>query len=307
MRYFYFLLLPICFYNCAASIEQQPNDTATKTFINSIETDNYELFLPTIEQKGVLILFPGFPETPTVIQREFKIAGPALNAGVAVVLMKFNQRLWLETDEKFRLTKIINDLHASHNLSDKKVYIGGFSAGGNISLLFANHLVQTQNIIQPKGVFSIDAPVDLQGLYEVAQRNIERNFTKISVQESEGIFRLFHQKFGQPLGELANYEDYSPFTKKTSNIQNLAHLKSLKIRLYTEPDVEWWQKNRQNDWEDMNAFYIKHLADKLRQRFSDQVEYIPTKNRGYRANGQRHPHSWAIVEVNDLLEWMLED
>jgi hypothetical protein len=35
------------------------------------------------------------------------------------------------------------------------------------------------------------------------------------------------------------------------------------------------------------------------------VELITTENKGYRANGQRHPHSWSIVDGKDLIKWML--
>lgn len=108
-------------------LEKTPADTTQQNYPNSIETDNYELVLPTIQQTGVLILFPGYSETPARIKNEFKIVQPALNKGIAVVLMKFNQRLWLETSEKFRLASTINQLFNEYPLEGDKVYIGGFS------------------------------------------------------------------------------------------------------------------------------------------------------------------------------------
>ena len=162
MKYLFYLFLLLA--NCTSSLEKGSPKNPSKIYTNSIVTENYELILPAAEQKGVLILFPGFSETPERIKEEFKIIGPALNKGIAIVLMKFNRRLWLKTEEKFRLTKIINDLFGLQNLSADKVYIGGFSSGGNISLLFANDLAQTQNLIQPKGVFIIDSPIDLLGV-----------------------------------------------------------------------------------------------------------------------------------------------
>lgn len=304
MRYLFLLsaFLLICSCNF---LESTSSDTTQKKYANSIETENYELILPTIKQTGVLILFPGYPETPTQIKKEFNIVQPALNNGIAVVLMKFNQRLWLETSEKFRLSSTINQLFNDHPLEGDSVYIGGFSSGGNVSLLLANHLAQTENIIQPKGVFIIDSPVDLLGLYEISKRNIQRNFSNISVQESKRTTSRFDASLGKPEAGIENYEAYAPYTHKTNNIQNLAHLNNVKIRLYTEPDVQWWQENRRNEWEDMNAFFIKNLSNTLTKKYGDKVEYIATENRGYRANGQRHPHSWAIVEVENLLQWIL--
>lgn len=44
------------------------------------ENDHYEMLIPEGNQTSVLILFPGFPETPEVVKREFKIVEPAMEA-----------------------------------------------------------------------------------------------------------------------------------------------------------------------------------------------------------------------------------
>lgn len=308
MKYFYLFCFLVLFTSCYNKIKEAPAYNPNKTLNPSfevIDTEAYELILPVIEQKGVLILFPGFPETPARIKQEFQIVQPALKSGIALVLMKFNQRLWLDTQEKFRLTSTFNQLMMNHDLDSTNIFIGGFSSGGNISLLLANHLAETDNLIQPKGVFIIDSPVDLLGLYEISQRNIQRNFSPISVQESTRTIQRFEASFGSPEDSLKNYEMAAVYTKKSNNLENLAHLNNLKIRLYTEPDIKWWQQNRQNEYEDMNAFYIKILAEELTKKYGHQVEYIPTQNKGYRANGERHPHAWSIVDVPDLLKWIL--
>ena len=36
------------------------------------------------------------------------------------------------------------------------------------------------------------------------------------------------------------------------------------------------------------------------------VTLIQTKNKGYQANGERNPHSWSIVDVDDLINWILK-
>ena len=46
----------------------------------------------------------------------------------------------------------------------------------------------------------------------------------------------------------------------------------------------------------------------MKQKLNNsKIEYIETQNRGYRANGVRHPHSWAIVDENELIKWILEN
>ena len=266
---------------------------------------DYELLLPNAQQKGVLILFPGFPETPAVVKQEFDIEEPAKGAGIVVALMQFNRRMWLEDEEKSKLATIINQMFEEHGLDKSNVYISGFSSGGNIALLLSDYLVQSSSEVQPKGVFVIDSPVDLLALYENSQRNIARNFSPVSVQESQMIVQLLESSFGQPENGIGEYEAHSVYTGKTHNIDNLSSLENVSIRLYTEPDTVWWKQNRMYEYEDMNAYAIKQLSDDLNEH-GHPVEYIPTEHRGYRANGDRHPHAWSIVDVDDLIAWMLE-
>jgi len=105
---------------------------------------------------------------------------------------------------------------------------------------------------------------------------------------------------------MSKYENYSIFTSETNNFDNIINLKNVKIRFYTEPDTLWWKKNRMADFDQMNAYYLEQLSDLLKKAGFKQVEYIATENKGYRANGQRHPHSWSIVDKKELIEWVTE-
>ncbi len=277
---------------------------ATQANYTTYRTDEYELLLPKTAQTGVVLLFPGFPETPDIVKQEFKIIAPAMRAGVAVALMKFNRRLWLEDDEKEELAAVINRMFVENKLDRDNVHIGGFSSGGVVSLLLSNYLVASGSSVLPQGTFVIDSPVDLLGLYENSQRNIERNFSPVSVQESRMIVSILESAFGSPEDSIAAYEAHAVYTHQTRHTENLSHLKDVKLRFYTEPDVVWWKQNRQNKYEEMNAYFIKHLADELRKEFGNNVAYIPTENRGYRSNGDRHPHSWSIVDVDELIRWV---
>ena len=162
-----------------------------------------------------------------------------------------------------------------------------------------------QFYIDPKGVFIVDSPIDLVALYKSSEKNIDRNFSKPSIQESTWSLEILGDNFGNPKDDIKKYEDKAVFTFSTDNTSNLKKLKRIKIRLYTEPDTLWWKKNRMADYEQMNAFYIKKLSESLKIKGFENVEYIPTENKGYRADGERHPHSWAIVDKKDLMNWIL--
>jgi hypothetical protein len=300
------LLMFLCIsMSCTTQIKRtQENQKFDKKII---KTKDYTLHKAT-KQKGTLLLFPCYPCNSAHTLREFPVIEQSLKNGISVVAMNFNERLFLNPSEKEQLAKIITDVILQHNLSIENVFIGGFSSGGNVSLLISDYLVKSDHRIQPKGVFVVDAPIDLVGLYKTAEKNIQMNFSQPSVQEATWIKSFFDAEFGNPKSELSIYEKYSPFTLKTKNINNLMGLKNVKLRLYTEPDLVWWQLHRKNNIEDLNAYYLKELHSLLEKKFhNNTIEFIETKNKGYRTNGDRHPHSWSIVDVESLIQWILNE
>jgi len=271
-----------------------------------IVTDNYELIIPK-KQDGLLILFPCFPCNAENTRTEFNIIDIAIANNITVLLMNFNQHLWLSKIEKKKLEKIIINAVKNNNINTNNTFIGGFSSGGNVSLLLSNYLKSTGSEIEPKGLFIADSPIDLLGLYENSQKTITKGFSEVAVQEANWIIETFDSEFGNKDTAFINYKNKSPYLSKTNSTNNLSKLNGLKIRLYSEPDTLWWKVNRQTEYENINSYYIEQLANDLSKLYGeDKVNYIQTKNRGYRANGDRHPHSWAIIDEKDLVNWILK-
>jgi hypothetical protein len=294
-------------FSCKNNTSQEKQSAIEKPAFSEIIEDDYELYKPTKQAKAVLILFGGYPEVATDIKREFKILELAKQNDIAVIFSNYNKKLWLEENEKHQLAKQLQDIIENNQLPTGNIFIGGFSSGGVISLLISDFIVgMKQFYIDPKGVFIVDSPIDLAALYTSSEKNIERNFSKVSIQESHWILETLGSTFGNPKDDIKPYENKSVFTYRSNNTSNLQKLKSTKIRLYTEPDTLWWKKQRMADYNQMNAFYIKKLSERLKIQGFKNVEYIPTINKGYRANGERHPHSWAIVDKNDLIHWILK-
>ena len=258
-------------------------------------------------QKALLILFTCYPCDAENTQNEFKILEVALKNNISVLFMNFNQRLFLQKKEKEILANQLNEIINDEKLKNENVFIGGFSSGGNVSFLISDYLIQTQNKLQPKGVFLVDSPVDLLGLYKVAKKNIDKNVDADAVQESKWIKEELETVFGKPESGIQLYEENSPFTSASNNIQNLMSLQNIKVRMYTEPDFLWWKEKKDNDKEDLNAFYIEKLAEVMKSKNFKKVDLIKTTHRGLRSNGMRHPHSWSIVDENDLVKWILKE
>ncbi|SDG69895.1 hypothetical protein [Winogradskyella thalassocola] len=285
--------------------EHEKKEPVTEITFEDIINEDYELHKSSKNSNGVLVLFGGFPESAKDIKREFKILENAENHNISVLYMNYSQKIWLEQDELSQLSEQLQDIFKVNILPTDNVYIGGFSSGGNMALLISDFMTNQQSNIIPKGVFIVDSPIDLVALYNTAQKNIERNFSNSAVQESTWLLETLGAKFGNPKDSISGYEEYAIFTSKTNNINTIKNLKNTKIRLYTEPDTLWWKENTMAKYEDLNAYYIKKLSEALQTSQFKDVTYIPTTDKGYRSNGDRHPHSWAIIDTKNLINWML--
>jgi len=272
---------------------------------NSIVTKDYELIIAK-NHLGLLVLFPCFPCDAENTKAEFNIVDIALKNGISLLLMNFNQHFYTLDSENNELADILSKAIVDNKLGRDNIYIGGFSSGGNVALLLSNYLIKTNNDIKPAGVFIVDSPIDLLGLYEYAKKILERNTLKNIIEEGTWVMSLLKPIFGNPDEFYKNYEKYSPYSSKTNSFHNLTELRNIKVRLYTEPDNAWWTETSKTDYEDTNAYFIKKFSDGLQKSGGGKVEYITTKNRGYRANGERHPHSWSIVDEKQLIDWILE-
>lgn len=273
---------------------------------NLISTENYNLYKPD-NSEAVILLFGGFPESAADIENAFPITDDANSKNIAVAYFNYNRKLWLKDAEKIQLANDIQEMIISNGLPSDKVYVGGMSSGGNIALLISNFLTQNSEYnLNPSGVFAVDSPIDLAALYRIAEQNIKRNFSEDVVGESSFIIQYFDAQLGNPNEEIAPYERYSPFTYETKNFQNLKDLKNTEIRFYTEPDKDWWKENMGSDYEQMNAFHLKRLSDFLTSKDFNKVELITTENKGYREDGTRNPHSWSIIDKEELLQWVLK-
>ncbi|QLE00480.1 hypothetical protein HX109_02470 [Galbibacter sp. BG1] len=202
------ILIFIGLVSCKQNKQEKEHTISEKLEFTKIIKDGYELYKPYKEVKAVLILFGGYPEMAEDIKREFKILDIARKNNIAVILSNFNQKLWLEENEKYELTKSLEDIIVANQLPTDNIVIGGFSSGGVVSLLISNFIVGMKQFnIDPKGVFIVDSPIDLVALYKSSEKNIARNFSELSIQESTWLLETLDSNFGNPKVNIKTYED----------------------------------------------------------------------------------------------------
>ncbi|WP_152971487.1 hypothetical protein [Lacinutrix algicola] len=294
------LILVISCKNKSKKIDAEKNE------ITTIQNDDYEL-IKSSESKALLIVFPGGGSTSKETKRDFKIVEKATEKGISVLLMNFGRHLWIEKGDSEQLSNLILKAIKDNNLKTGNTFIGGMSIGGTVALSLSDYLSKTNSLLKPKGVFVIDSPIDLYALYESSQKDIVRkDFSEERLAEPKWIINYFEEEFGGKDSLLINIQKVSPLTIKTNNIDNIKKLKNKKLRFYTEPDTLWWKENRQTDFESTNAYILQKTNELLNDRNWNNVELIQTKEKGYQNDGDRNPHSWSIVDTDNLINWILE-
>lgn len=267
-----------------------------------IQTDDYELIIPN-NPEAILILFPGFGGDAKRIKQESKIPQEAINNQIAVMLFNsYNHHLYLTKKEAYDIEETIFEPIKKYNLKKLNIFLGGFSSGGNIAFSLIMN-------IDTKGVFIIDAPIDLSNLYFRNEKSLKQSLNKNTISESKFILNYLNTKLGNPNENLGKYEDNSMYTS-ISNFGNLqlSLLNDIAIKVYTEPDLKWWNKyNGITKFSELNSYSLKKMYNELIENKHQNIEYIETKNKGYRANGKRHPHSWSIVDEKEIVKWILKN
>jgi len=268
--------------------------------LREIHTADYDLIIPT-EQKALLILFPCFSCDAADTRAESRIADTAAANGIAVLMMNFNRHIMISEAEKEEVIGTIAGVVKEHNVDVSNTFIGGFSSGGNVSVLLAKALLGSADPpVKLKGIFAVDSPLDLVLLYECSQRDLAKTTFPEYKGEARMIIALLDSILGPPTDSLANYERSAPLLNTAASV---APLKDLPIRFYTEPDTAWWRTNRDDSYEELNAYGLKRIHDTLVAAGNARAEYITTEGRGVQ-HGNRHPHAWSIVDERELVRWI---
>ncbi len=299
MRFYLIFILILFFFACGNTSTPAK---ITGEFANTTSTDEFEIHYAKNEV-ATLFLFPCFSCTAEQTKQDFEILDSAYSHGISVVLLNYNFQLTIDSNESEALRIYINEIINYYQLPTENIYFGGYSSGGNIALLLSNYLIEKQNTYQPEGVFVVDPPIDLWNIYQSSLLNIERNFSAPSVQESEMIITILDSISGKKITMPEALKAFSPIINQLHYYNNIDQLTNLKVRLYSEPDSVWWKENRQADFNQTNAYSLQLLVKNYGNSFN-YLELIETKNKGYRHNGERHPHSWSIIDVNDLINWI---
>jgi hypothetical protein len=266
----------------------------------------YTLWLPKESSKGVIVFFNEYRDTinkPSIIDL-------ALKDQLAVLFVTTNNQVeFLFEESKMKeLEGYIYEAITKNNIPKSNMLYCGMSLAGTRALKLAafSQTIQSAYKLTPKAIAICDAPLDMVRNYRECKKASDLNLNPIGASESEWVSSYLRSNLnGTPEQSLNTYIKYSPFCYTAENGGNAKAFKNIYLRCYTEPDVNWWIENRGRDYYGMNAVDLAALVNQLKILGSKKAELITTAGKGFREDGSRHPHSWSIVDENDLVEWFI--
>ncbi|MBA3498235.1 MAG: hypothetical protein H0T86_14125 [Gemmatimonadales bacterium] len=215
---------------------------------------------------------------------------------------------WLEDGWLKHLDAIVAETLTTYGVPADRVVIGGFSAGGTAAVRYAEFCAARRSPagVRIRGVFAVDAPLDFGRFWRGETLAIRRGAHPGFVREASAVLADMRRVLGgSPNEEPARYLQMSPFSAFAEAGGQARLLARVPVRLYTEPDIQWWMANRKVEYYSMNALDAAGLILQLQLLGNEQAELIATQERGVRSDGTRHPHSWSIVDETDLEAWIL--
>ncbi|MCB0635684.1 MAG: hypothetical protein KDC54_03655 [Lewinella sp.] len=273
------------------------------------EPPGYTLIQPKGETEGVIVFFGSGRDT-THAGYEMRLYETATDQQVALLYVSTGNPLefLFDSTRYYQLERYIHQAVQEYNLPAHRLLFTGMSLGGTRALKFAEWCMagHAPHGVRPRAVAICDAPLDFFRFYQQGERAIRMGASPISVNEATWVnYQLQEHLGGTPDEAPRAYRDYSPYVYEVSIFDPLESLRNIAVRAYTEPDVEWWIAQRQKDYYSINAPDAAGLINDLLYLGNNEAELIVTEGKGHHPDGTRHPHSWSIVDNEELVRWFL--
>jgi len=308
MKNIFCQILLISLIGCSYS-QPDENLEIEKVVIDS--TDSKYGYYLSVKPKGkiesVLVLLPGFGQKSEDIFLDTEFHEIAFEKNILIIGFAGRMKLTADSTLQIQINLVLNHVIEETKIEKDKFVLGGFSAGGVIALRYTElcHQFPNKYPVLPKGVFMADSPVDLFHSWKLQQENLKNNYSEISVSEANWMTRYYREFYGATPNEKPEiFIELSPFSINRKYGNNEQYLKNIAVRAYHDIDIEWRLKNRNQTAKFDNYIATSELINRLMLMGNSRAEFIQTFKTGFRRNGDRHPHSWSIVNEKECLEWV---
>lgn len=257
---------------------------------------------------GVIVLLAGFGQRAEDTPPETKLHNIAYANNILTIFYAGGNKLYADSVVQVKLTRVFKDIIKRYNIKSDIFVLGGYSAGGMIALRYVELCNEFPHKfpIQPKGVFTVDSPIDIFTVYEQLEESAKNNFSEIAVEEAVRAMAYIKNDHGVPSENVSTYAKLTAFSMNNAYSQNEKYLRKCAVRTYHDVDIAWRIKNRNQTVHGSNYEVSAELINRLVLMGNTKAEFIQSFQTGYRSNGLRHPHSWSIVDEVECVQWVAE-
>ena len=255
---------------------------------------------------ALLVLLDGYGGNAESFFAETKIDEAAFENNILTLSVPTGMRLYADSSIINLLNKTISEIITAYKIPKTNIIMGGFSSGGTILLRYAELCNASPHLYPavPRLLFTGDSPVDLAGLYRSSKRELQKNFTGWWLDEARMIINSLYKQFGEPEKNKAAWQTFNPFNAADTTAGNEKYLTGIAYRTYHDIDVQWQMENRGRSLYQVNALDASELISRLRLGGHKEANFIQSKIPGQRSDGSRHPHSWNIIDADELMKWI---
>src|SRR5690606_35193285 len=174
----------------------------------AVETGNNDLI------SGVLVLLAGFGQIPENTAPETKLHNVAFANNILTVFWAGGNKLYADSITQAKLTNVINDILARYKVKSDAFVLGGYSAGGMIAMRYVELCNEFPDKfpIQPKGVFTVDSPIDIFTIYEQLEEIAKNKYSDLAVEEAVRAMEYIKNDYGIPKENISTYARLTAFS-----------------------------------------------------------------------------------------------
>ncbi|MDO7849955.1 hypothetical protein Q5H92_26585 [Hymenobacter sp. M29] len=271
-------------------------------------THYYFKIVPKSKPSGMIIILHGGAEDAEGVMNQITLDKIAVKNNFIVIFPNIEDDDFKMTVSQKILDIVAKQIVEKYQVPKDRIFLGGLSGGGMQTITYTERAIRDKKTyFVPKAIFALDPPLDYENMYYRYQREVERNFSEVGVNEA----KLLLEEIGKNLGgtpETAK-EEYiknSMFSYRQKDGGNAKYLLTIPVRIYTEPGVEWQLKNRRRDLYDLNCADISAMINLLQLKGNKSADIVVTHDKGVRPNGMKHPHSWSIMDSKNCMAWIVK-
>lgn len=281
-------------------------------FLNDKDTTTnmYVAVFPENEAvKSYMVLLDAFRNSPKDVLQQTDIPKFASQNGILTIipiLKTGSTSFGSDSASQQSLKNILELVYTKYQLKGKDFFIGGFSIGGTCAIKYSELSIQNNYLIKPKAVFAIASPLDWERYYNAAKRVVRISKPdKVNQEVFYMINRIEKEMKGTPKTALENFYDHSPYSFSDTTQKAIKYLIKTPTMLISEPDIQWWLKERGYDNSYNNITDHTAMINELQRLGNNNAILVTTTDKGYRKpDNTRHPHSWSIADPEQIIKWL---